>query len=58
MLSDECLACCRSLLAIDVQTPSRLTALSDSVMRHPALNDVTDSDHSYDSGKMLFSILF
>ncbi|XP_065069250.1 spindle and centriole-associated protein 1-like [Rhopilema esculentum] len=32
----------RSLLAVDMETPSRLTALSESVMRHPALNDVTD----------------
>jgi len=45
-----------SVLAIDVKTPSRLTALSDSVMRHPALNDITDyqsdqaSNHSGESG--------
>ena len=38
-----------SLLAIDVQTPSRLTALSDSVMRHPAINDVTSNDYTQES---------
>ena len=46
-----------SVLAIDVKTSSQLTALSDSVMRQPALNDIRDdaSDQASDhSGMQLF----
>ena len=43
----------RSLLAIDIETRSRLNVLSDSIMRHPALNDVTeDSDFEHEHGKL------
>ncbi len=42
------------MLGIDGKVSSRLTTLSNSVMNHPALNDVTDDSYeSSDDGKSL-----